>query len=119
MEDGGAGAREDLCQQYTAASYLLEILGRVGGGGWAALGQWEVKNLTMAMLVLFYGEPYGQISNIGLELACNEALDQLGPNIPYFETYQELRQYLEDTGSDFSLPDACAGFEDDSTICGG
>ncbi|MDF3069058.1 MAG: hypothetical protein K0R38_4659 [Polyangiaceae bacterium] len=89
----------------------------MGGGGWVAVGQWEVKNLTMATLVLFYGEEYVEPSNLGADLLCGPINDGIGSHIPGHAGYQLVSELAEEL--DFDLPEvsACSGGGGEGKIC--
>jgi hypothetical protein len=123
MPDGtGTGGVEGVCSTYDMANRYLQMLDLLGSlfgvslGGWDLIAAWEVKNLTMATLVIGYGAAAGEISNPGVDLACNAAGDALGDAIPGWNEWGRLQELAEEFGGDAGQPSLCG--DDGPGPCG-
>ncbi len=113
LPDGTGGSAEEVCAQYKAASRMLSLAGAAGSlanvelGPWGALAQWEIDNLTNAILVIGYGKDDRGMVNPGVAIGCAAASDGLGEAIPAYGHYGTLSDILDGAGVDAGLPSLC------------
>lgn len=115
LANGTGGGDEGVCDTYHAANSYIQALSLAGGlagvslGGWAALAQWEVENVTMATIVIGSGGDVGDLSNPAGGMACGMINDAIGNAFPPYGGYDAIVSTLDTIGADTGAPQLCGG----------
>lgn len=119
LPDGTGSGAEDVCNDYDQSRNILQLLSLLGSlfgqsfGGWIALAQWEVKNVTMATLVIGYGGTAEDISNPAGDMACGLINDAIGEGSSLYGLYDAFAETHNTVNPDgANLPTLC-GDDDD------
>jgi hypothetical protein len=117
----GAGGAAEVCGNYDAANSALQALGLVGSlmglsvGPWVALGQWEVKYVTVATLVIDscacgHGTAGAtpDLTNPAIDMGCAMYNDALGGALPIYGTIDTVVGTYNTINPDHALPTLCA-----------
>jgi hypothetical protein len=122
LPSGTGGGAEDVCNDYNYQNSVAQIMSLLGSffgvsvGPWVALGQWEVKYVTMATLVIGYGAAAGDLSNPLVSMGCGAASDwltnaentgALGAAAGLYDTIAGTYNTVNPTGA--QMPTMCGG----------